>query len=37
MKRPTMHPRRVDVFGYLPQTIDPACGGGSRSGAWQQH
>lgn len=37
MKRHTMFPRRVDVSGYLPLTIDPACGGVSRSGAGQQH
>lgn len=37
MKRHTMIPRRVDVYGTMPLTIDPACGGGSRSGAWLQH
>jgi hypothetical protein len=37
MKPNTMYPRRVDVSGYVPLTIDPACGGVSCSGAGQQH
>ena len=36
MKRHPTYMRRVDVYGFLPPTIVPACGG-SRSGASRQH